>query len=175
MVVRTETEPLQQSRRGVLSLLLAKLPRLRSSQSRLELKQNLNTGFGISGSLSQKGKAFRSRYIVDNDPNPFIHVDFNKCILCTRCVRACAEIQGRFVWGVGGRGSNTRIIAGADTTMLEARCESCGACAVYCPTGALDHKLSFQEGKPDRKVTTTCAFCGVGCQFDLNVKRRKSD
>jgi predicted molibdopterin-dependent oxidoreductase YjgC len=54
--------------------------------------------------------------------------------------------------------------------MLEARCESCGACAAYCPTGALDHKMSVEAGIPDRIVTTTCAYCGVGCQLDLNVK-----
>jgi formate dehydrogenase major subunit/formate dehydrogenase alpha subunit len=57
--------------------------------------------------------------------------------------------------------------------MLEARCESCGACAAYCPTGALDHKLSILQGQADRKVTTTCTYCGVGCQFDLNVKDGK--
>ena len=109
------------------------------------------------------------RFPVNSDPNPFIHVDFNRCILCTRCVRACAEVQGRFVWGIGDRGNETRIIAGADTTMLEARCESCGACVAYCPTGALDNKMSIGAGKPDRKVTTTCTYCGVGCQFDLNI------
>jgi predicted molibdopterin-dependent oxidoreductase YjgC len=54
--------------------------------------------------------------------------------------------------------------------MLEARCESCGACVAYCPTGALDNKMSSALGVPDRKVTTTCTYCGVGCQFDLNVK-----
>jgi predicted molibdopterin-dependent oxidoreductase YjgC len=100
-------------------------------------------------------------------------VDLNKCILCTRCVRACEEVQGRFVWGVGERGSETRIIAGADTNLLEARCESCGACADYCPTGALDHKLSKHLGEADGKVTTTCTYCGVGCQFDLNIKDGK--
>jgi formate dehydrogenase major subunit/formate dehydrogenase alpha subunit len=110
------------------------------------------------------------RYKVNADPNPVVWVDFNKCILCTRCVRACAEVQGRFVWGVGGRGHDAHIIAGANTTMLDARCESCGACVAYCPTGALDNKMSVDAGLPDKKVTTTCTYCGVGCQFDLNVK-----
>jgi formate dehydrogenase alpha subunit len=110
------------------------------------------------------------RFQVDSDPNPFVWVDLNKCILCTRCVRACAEVQGRFVWGVAERGGAARIVAGADAAMLEARCESCGACAAYCPTGALDDKLSIRAGRPDRLVTTTCPYCGVGCQFDLNVR-----
>ncbi|GAB4580775.1 MAG: formate dehydrogenase subunit alpha [Anaerolineales bacterium] len=110
---------------------------------------------------------------INSDPNPFIWVDMNKCILCTRCVRACAEIQGRFVWGVGERGGATKIIAGNDTTLLDARCESCGACVAYCPTGALDNKLSMGLGKPEKVITTTCSYCGVGCQFDLHVRDNK--
>jgi len=110
------------------------------------------------------------RYAVGSDPNPFVWVDLNKCILCTRCIRACDEIQGRFVWSVGYRGHDAKIIAGTDTTMLEGRCESCGACAAYCPTGALDDRMSLDVGVADRLVTTTCPYCGVGCQFDLNVK-----
>jgi formate dehydrogenase alpha subunit len=115
----------------------------------------------------------QTRYPTNSDPNPFIRVDLNKCILCTRCVRACAEVQGRFVWGVGQRGFETRLIAGADTTLLDARCESCGACAAYCPTGALSDALAFGLGPPDQRVTTTCAYCGVGCQLELNVKDGK--
>jgi formate dehydrogenase major subunit/formate dehydrogenase alpha subunit len=85
-------------------------------------------------------------------------------------VRACSEIQARFVWGVNQRGFDTHIMAGANTDMLDARCESCGACVAYCPTGALDNKMSVGVGSPDRLVTTTCTYCGVGCQFDLNIK-----
>ena len=64
-------------------------------------------------------------------------------------------------------------MAGVDEPMLDARCESCGACVAYCPTGALDNKLSMNLGVPDKKVMTTCTYCGVGCQFDLNVKDNK--
>lgn len=107
---------------------------------------------------------------VDSDPNPFVWVDMNKCIQCTRCVRACAEIQGRFVWSQSYRGYRARIVAGADSTMLASRCESCGACVAYCPTGALDNKMSVNAGRADRLIRTTCTYCAVGCQFDLNVK-----
>jgi predicted molibdopterin-dependent oxidoreductase YjgC len=79
-------------------------------------------------------------------------------------------VQGRFVWNLAGRGEEAHIVAGADTDMLSARCESCGACVAYCPTGALDNKMSVLLGEPDRKVTTTCTFCGVGCNLDLNIK-----
>jgi len=116
-----------------------------------------------------------TRYPVDSDPNPFVRVDFNKCILCRRCVLACAEIQVRDVWGVAKRGYEEKIVAGANTSMLEARCESCGQCVAYCPTGALSNKLNYGVARAHqvKKVTTTCSYCGVGCQFDLLVKDNK--
>ncbi len=116
-----------------------------------------------------------ARYPIDSDPNPFVRVDFNKCILCRRCALACAEIQVRDVWGVSGRGFNEKIAAGAGTTMLEARCESCGQCVAYCPTGALSNKLNYGQARVHqvKKVTTTCSYCGVGCQFDLLVRDGK--
>lgn len=112
-------------------------------------------------------------YPVDDDPNPFVWVDHNKCIQCTRCVRACSEIQGRFVWSQAYRGYKARLVAGVDSTMLASRCESCGACVAYCPTGALDNKMSVSAGRADRLVKTTCTYCGVGCQLDLNVKNEE--
>ncbi len=118
-----------------------------------------------------KGKIYKP----DSDPNPFIRVDLSKCIQCTRCVRACAEIQGRFVWTMAERGFETHPVAGANSTLLEARCESCGACVAYCPTGALSDKMSHGLGRRYhvQKVMTTCSFCGVGCQFELNVRDGK--
>jgi formate dehydrogenase major subunit/formate dehydrogenase alpha subunit len=109
-------------------------------------------------------QAKKPRFPIDSDPNPFVWVDMNKCIQCTRCVRACAEIQGRFVWSQSYRGYRARIVAGDDSTMLQSRCESCGACVVYCPTGALDNKMSVNAGRPDRLVRTTCTYCSVGCR-----------
>jgi formate dehydrogenase alpha subunit len=118
-----------------------------------------------------------TRYQVDSDPNPFIHMDLNKCILCRRCIQACAEIQVRDVLGVAQRGFESVIVAGTGTTLLEARCESCGQCVAYCPTGALSSKVNYGQGiaraHQIKKVTTTCSFCGVGCQFDLLVRRKK--
>ena len=116
-----------------------------------------------------------TRYPVDSDPNPFIRVDMNRCILCRRCVSACAEIQVRDVWGVAKRGFDEVIVPGAGATMLEARCESCGQCVAYCPTGALSNKMNYGTARVHqiKKVTTTCSYCGVGCQFDLLVKNDK--
>lgn len=167
MVVHTETPSIQQSRKTVLELLLHNYHD--SGYAAHDAHAN-EFSHWLEVYNIIRPQATAPRFAVNSDPNPFVHVDFNKCILCTRCVRACAEIQGRFVWGMGERGNETHIIAGADTTMLDARCESCGACVAYCPTGALDNKMSIGFGASDRKVTTTCTYCGVGCQFDLSVK-----
>lgn len=112
-------------------------------------------------------------YSVDSDPHPAIRVDLNKCILCTRCIRACNEIQGRFVWGLAERSEKTQITAGLNESMLEAGCESCGACVAYCPTDALSDRNRLVDAEIDEKVMTTCAYCGVGCSLDLNIKDKR--
>ncbi len=113
------------------------------------------------------------RFKVNSDPHPAIHVDFNKCILCTRCIRACNEVQGRFVWGVANRSGKTQITAGINESMLGAGCESCGTCVAYCPTDALSDRNALADTEIDEKVMTTCAYCGVGCNFDLNIKDKQ--
>ena len=171
MVVQTHSERVVRSRKTTLEMMLANHPQdclVCDSSGSCEL-QDLAYDYQVEvPGWGNKGK----RYQVDSDPNPFVRVDFNKCILCRRCVLACAEVQGRFVWGVAYRGFEEKIVAGADTTLIEARCESCGQCVAYCPTGALSDKLSYGMGRAHQihKVTTTCSYCGVGCQFDLNVK-----
>ena len=117
----------------------------------------------------------RHTYPINPDPNPFIFIDLNKCILCTRCVRACAEMQNRDVWNIANRGFDSKLVAGADQLLLDARCESCGQCVAYCPVGALYDKMSVGRGRVSRitKVRTTCSYCGVGCNFDLNVSNNK--
>jgi formate dehydrogenase alpha subunit len=169
MVVRTETPALAESRRFVLELLLhryADAGYAASDRDETEFQHWVRR----YGAKPPERVEAANRHTVNSDPNPFVWVDLNKCILCTRCVRACEEVQCRFVWGVGGRGDDAKVIAGLDTTMLDARCESCGACAAYCPTGALDDKMSVGLGRPDKVVSTVCTYCGVGCGLDLNVK-----
>ena len=77
------------------------------------------------------------------------------------------------MWGVGERGHRARILAGTDTSLLDARCESCGTCVAYCPTGALDDRMSVGSGRPDKTVETICSYCGVGCHLDLNVRKER--
>jgi len=168
MEVNTESRALSKARKAILSMILSTYhdSGYRSSQKDTQFTHWVRH-YGLS---FKPNMAKKPRYPVNADPNPFLWVDMNKCILCTRCIRACAEVQGRFVWSLAERGWDTRVIAGADTDLLPARCESCGACVAYCPTGALDNKMSMLAGAPDKLVTTTCTYCGVGCQLDLNVK-----
>lgn len=171
MLVQTESPALTQARRGLLELLLSNYydSGYKDNGAETQLTHWIHHyGLDTKGKMAQK-----PRYVVNSDPSPVVWVDLNKCILCNRCIRACAEVQGRFVWSLAGRGFDAHIVAGADTTMLEARCESCGACVAYCPSGALDNKMSIDMGQPDKLVTTTCTYCGVGCQFDLNIKDNK--
>ena len=171
MVVQTESPMLTQSRRGILELLLSNYYDSGYTDETVETQfTHWIRQYGID--IKEK-MAPGPRYAVNSDPSPVVWVDLNKCIICNRCIRACAEIQGRFVWSLAGRGADAHIVAGANTSMQEGRCESCGACVAYCPTGALDNKMSVESGKPDKIVTTTCTYCGVGCQFDLNVKDNK--
>jgi formate dehydrogenase alpha subunit len=172
IAVHTETPTVIQSRRLVLKLLLRHYADTGySAADRDETEfEHWVRHYDVTLPKEERGEL---RHPVNGDPNPFVWVDLNKCILCTRCVRACAEIQGRFVWGVAERGEHASIAAGAGTTMLDARCESCGACVAYCPTGALDDKASVGQGKPDSIVPTTCSYCGVGCGILLNVKENR--
>lgn len=169
MQVRAETPELRASHRSILEMLLNNYEDSDTSSSDLYESEFTHwcREFGLDPARPGLDPP---RFPVDADPHPAIRVDLNKCILCTRCVRACAEIQGRFVWGVGGRSDHSHIIAGLDQTMLEARCESCGACAAYCPTGALEDRARLQQPVPERKVMTTCSYCGVGCNFDLEIR-----
>ncbi len=171
MEITTESRALTKARRFILSMILSTYydDGYRSTQKETQFMHWVKHYRLKPKELMAK----KQRYPVDEDPNPFLWLDMNKCIICTRCIRACEEIQGRFVWSLAERGMDTRVIAGAGVDVLSARCESCGACAAYCPTGAIDHKLSISAGYPERLVRTTCTYCGVGCQFDLNVKNNR--
>jgi predicted molibdopterin-dependent oxidoreductase YjgC len=172
--VRTDSESVIRYRRAVLRMLLSNF--YDAGYKRYNGKFDIDQDSELAKWARyydvdvRKYMAKRPHEPVDSDPNPFVWVDMNKCIQCTRCVRACAEIQGRFVWSQSYRGYKARIVAGTDSTMLASRCESCGACVAYCPTGALDNKMSVNAGRADRLVRTTCTYCAVGCQLDLNIK-----
>ena len=174
MVVDTESDEARETRKFVLEMLLTDHPNECMTcevNGDCEL-QDLVYDYNVTWP-EQNGK--HHTYEIDPDPNPFIFIDRNKCILCSRCIRACSEIQNRDVWSFAYRGFESKLVAGADELLLDARCESCGLCVAFCPVGALYDKMSVGQGRPNQvtKVRTTCSYCGVGCNFDLNVRNGK--
>ena len=102
--------------------------------------------------------------------NPYFQYDPAKCIVCSRCVRACAETQGTFALTVEGRGFASRIKPGAAINFMGSECVSCGACVQACPTATLIEKSVVRLGQPEHAVETTCAYCGVGCSFRAEMQ-----
>jgi formate dehydrogenase major subunit len=105
-----------------------------------------------------------------DDSNPYFAFDPAKCIVCSRCVRACDEVQGTLALTVSNRGFGSKIAASQDEAFLESECVSCGACVQACPTAALTEKTIIETGQPERSVVTTCAYCGVGCAFKAEMR-----
>jgi formate dehydrogenase alpha subunit len=103
-----------------------------------------------------------------------ITYDPSKCIRCQRCVRICEEVQGVEALTLKGRGGEVQVTTGFERALQETSCELCGQCIGTCPTAALHETSARGKGKPKdlKKVRTTCPYCGVGCQLDLNVDRK---
>ncbi|WP_028301036.1 formate dehydrogenase subunit alpha [Oceanospirillum beijerinckii] len=102
--------------------------------------------------------------------NPYFTFDASKCIACSRCVRACGEVQGTFALTMDSRGFNSTISAGQKENFLGSECVSCGACVQACPTATLIENKVIDKGQPEHSVVTTCAYCGVGCSFKAEMK-----
>mgnify|MGYP000044171781 FL=1 len=102
--------------------------------------------------------------------NPYFAFDPSKCIVCSRCVRACSEVQGTFALTIGNRGFDSKVTAGVNQDFMDSDCVSCGACVQACPTSTLMEKSVVDHGQPEHAVVTTCAYCGVGCSFKAEMK-----
>jgi len=102
--------------------------------------------------------------------NPYFTFDPSACIVCSRCVRACDEVQGTFALTIEGRGAASKVVAGMAEGFMDSECVSCGACVQACPTDALVENDVLAKGEPDETVLTTCAYCGVGCSFKAELK-----
>jgi len=178
MVVETESEAAVANRRSVLGFLLERYPfdHLRRNghppTARNEFEQYVlqyDVPLPTEQPLGLRGGDTRPADVM-------IQHDMSVCILCTRCVRACDDIQEVGVLDVGQRGAHAEIIVGGDGDPDHAGCTWCGECVRVCPTGAIFEVLPRQRfgaeavRHPDSVTRSVCPYCGVGCQVDLHVK-----
>ncbi len=171
MVVSTQTDRLQQLRKGVMELYISDHPLdclTCSANGDCEL-QDMAGAVG----LRDVRYGYEGEHHLDackDASNPYFTFDPAKCIVCSRCVRACDEVQGTLALTVDGRGFESHISASQDEDFLKSECVSCGACVQACPTSALIEKEVEKVGTPDKAVVTTCAYCGVGCTFRAEMR-----
>ncbi|HET9495141.1 MAG TPA: formate dehydrogenase subunit alpha, partial [Chloroflexia bacterium] len=169
MAVRTTTPDIKRIRRTLLDLYLSEesvqyLPPHPVEPGELH---SLAAEYGASPTRFS-GERHAAHEAALDETSPYFTFDPSLCILCARCVRACDEVQGQSVLHLEGRGFDTRVVPGPGVFDGSA-CVTCGACVKECPTGALMDKAVLANGHPTRTVRTTCTYCGVGCQFDVQL------
>src|SRR5882672_9686008 len=171
MRVRTQSDPLQALRRNVMELYISDHP--------LDcLTCAANGDCELQDAAGEVGlREVRYGYAGENhlalpcdESNPYFAFDPAKCIVCSRCVRACDEVQGTFALTIAGRGFGSVVSPGMEENFLTSECVSCGACVQACPTATLTEKSVIGIGQPEHSVVTTCAYCGVGCSFKAEMR-----
>jgi len=177
MVVTTESERIDQHRQTLMGLYLTDHPHDReiSEVGSPDLLLDMATQFDAPMDWGWMSPIRQGR----EDRNPYVDFNPDTCIACARCVRYCEEVEGVSAITLAGRGSNVTISTVEEKSLLDTTCELCGGCIDVCPTGAMNEKLPLtRKHKPERdllKVRSTCNFCGVGCQLDLNVDPKARD
>ncbi len=171
MKVRTQSGKLAQLRRGVMELYISDHPldcltcptnghcELQDMAGAVGLRE---VRYGYEGANHLDAKK--------DESNPYFTFDPSKCIVCSRCVRACDEVQGTFALTIQGRGFDSSVSASQNESFLGSECVSCGACVQACPTATLTEKSLIALGQAEHSVVTTCAYCGVGCSFRAEMK-----
>ena len=171
MVVRTQTERLKHLRKGVMELYISDHPLdclTCSANGDCEL-QDMAGAVGLRDvRYGQSGEKHPNP--GKDESNPYFTYDPSKCIVCSRCVRACEEVQGTFALTIAGRGFSSVVSPGMEEAFLTSECVSCGACVQACPTATLNEKSVIDIGTPEHSVVTTCAYCGVGCSFKAEMR-----
>jgi len=181
MVVHTQTDRLRKLRKGVMELYISDHPLdclTCAANGDCELQdmagvvglRDVRFEPGTNHFEARQNGETNPKYIQKDETNPYFTYDPSKCIVCSRCVRACEEVQGTFALTIEGRGFESRVSAGmASDDFLSSDCVSCGACVQACPTATLQEKSVIELGTPERSVVTTCAYCGVGCSFKAEL------
>ena len=181
MVVHTQSPKVKKIRRGVMELYISDHPldcltcaangdcELQDMAGMVGLR-DVRYEAGDNHFETRSATGANPQYVPKDDSNPYFSYDPSKCIVCSRCVRACEEVQGTFALTIEGRGFDSRVSAGAGLDdFLSSDCVSCGACVQACPTATLQEKSVLELGTPERSVVTTCAYCGVGCSFKAEL------
>ena len=143
MVVRTQSDRLAVLRKGVMELYLSDFPESEIPDGWSEFHRTLEE-VGITGHRYGKGRNHFDLPV--DDSNPYFLFDPAKCIVCSRCVRACAAVQGTFALTIQGRAFESKVAASQDESFMESECVSCGACVQACPSHALVEKSLFPGG-----------------------------
>ncbi len=171
MVVRTQTDRLKRLRKGVMELYISDHPLdclTCSANGDCELQD-------MAGAVGLREVRYGYDGAKHPDPgldesNPYFTYEPGKCIVCSRCVRACEEVQGTFALTIAGRGFASVVSPGMEESFFSSECVSCGACVQACPTATLNEKAVIEIGTPEHSVVTTCAYCGVGCSFKAEMR-----
>ena len=170
MVVRTQTPKVERLRRNVMELYISDHP-LDCLTCPANGDCELQDMAGVVGLREVRYGYEGANHLSEpkDESNPSFSFDGSKCIGCSRCVRACDEVQGTFALTIEGRGFDSKVSPGG-RDFLSSECVSCGACVQACPTATLEEKSVIDLGMPTRTVLTTCAYCGVGCSFKAELR-----
>lgn len=168
MVVKTESEAISKVRRGILEFLLINHPLdcpYCDKAGECELQDLVNKYGPTVGRYKEE-----KRKVPESHKDQILARNMERCVVCTRCVRMCNDMQGASAISMMGRGNHTRM---EPFSAASFNCEYCGNCLTVCPVGAILSRLymhSFRPWQVDNEVETICSYCGVGCSLVVQVR-----